>query len=186
MRVLRTIGLAAALLALTACDGGDPGPDSATGLLHDADVASTIESTSDASGPPPLTPWCSLEFGGIFGPGFDVTGREIVTEDATVVATVSRLPGSNLTDDRLDDMRRQTRTCIEGDGDHPRITVLDLSDPDQFGYAVTDEDGNPTGSIGFALADQAYVTVAVLADRETSSQMEQLLDKAVERADAAG
>lgn len=181
MRIIHMIGLATALFALAACDGGPPNDDPA-GLLTESDLSTKVEAQSTVTQPPPLTPWCSLEFGGIFGPGFDIEGRSFETADGTIVTTVSRLPGRNLTADRLAEMRRQTQICVEGDGDAPRITVLELP-ADQFGYTVTDESGQPAGSIGFALADQAYVSVAIVADRETQGELTTLLDKAVERAD---
>src|SRR5690606_40833716 len=78
MRILHMIGLATALFALAACDGGSSNDDPA-GLLTESDLSAKVEAQSTATQPPPLTPWCSLEFGGIFGPGFDIEGRSFET-----------------------------------------------------------------------------------------------------------
>lgn len=104
---------------------------------------------------------------------------------ATVVNTMHRLPGSYLTTDALDEIRRETQSCIDLDEGPPRMKILELG-TDRFGYETFKKSGKQTGSIGFAFADRSYVSVAVIKDdADTGQQMASLLDTAVARADAA-
>ncbi len=188
-RLVTAALVATVSLAVAGCEGSDKPTPSASGVLKASDLPSKPVSSASANVAPQLSRYCAFQYAGIFGPGFDIDGVEFRDVDgATVVSTVSRLPGTNLTDDRISDIRDEFSRCpaaTEPGPDGERLKEIPVGDG-RFGYESYAKDGSLEGRVGFAYAKQAYVTVTTtFADgADTSLDLEALLAQAVTRADA--
>lgn len=192
---MRTRAVTAVLVAtlgfsVAACEGSDKPTPGASGVLKAGDLPAKPESSASAKVAPQLSQYCGFEYAGIFSPGFDIDGVEYRDADgATIVSTVSRLPGTNLTKDRIDDIRAEFQRCrasTEPGPDGERLKEIPVGDG-RFGYESYAKDGSLEGRVGFAYAKQAYVTVTTTftAGADTNLDLEALLAQAVTRADAA-
>lgn len=195
-RTLRARGLMMSLVVamsvvLVACDDDDAPSVSTNGVLQADDLPAEPSASSSATAPPQLSKYCGFEHAEIFAPGFDITGVEYDGVDgATVVSTVSRLEGHNLKADRIDDIRAEFERCAaahEKGPDGERLKEVPVA-AGRFGYESYAKDGTLEGRMGFAYADQAYVSVSTYFTdgKDPGLDLDTLLSRAIDRADKAG
>jgi len=171
-----------AALTLAACNGDSS--TSQAGVLQAEDLPAAAGSSSPVETIPPIGSYCGKEFGGVLGPSFDPAGVEYSDVDgATVTSLVTSNP--DVSEDRIPEIRREIQGCADHTSTPHRIEAIDVGDTRAAFRADAYPDAQaPAGEIGIARVKRTYVIVAISGDGSTSLDLDDLLEKAVQRVSA--